>query len=508
MASDAERFSQLKAPNKLADLGVPEGLALDLFTRRVFFARLTTIGHVCAGLGISHAVGDELAESLKKRNLLQYHGVEGRDYTISLTDLGQRNVDQQLASGRHAAGMPINLAEYHALVISQRASPVMNRESIRAAYADLVVEDSVLDQIGPAFVSDGAIFFYGPPGTGKTSLAERTSRFFEDLVLIPHYIEVDGQLIGIFDPSIHQPAADQPPDLDPRLVLCERPLVMVGGELQPDMLDLGYDSVTGLNIAPIQLLANNGILVVDDFGRQKASPDELLNRWILPLSRGIDFLRPYSGNKFTVPFELKLLLSTNLEPSALGDDAFLRRLRNKVYVGPCTEIAFNWILIRAAARAKLEVTSEWAEHLARRTIDELGELRPYVAVDFCEMALSICTYDGSARALTPDLIDRVSAVYFVRGWNDGGRGAEWDEGYDEDYEPKFGHESSDDPHADSTGWQAPVPDDRAADLSTEPATPPMPTHPSPEHRTPETYDGHDRRGGDSQADRLDSNTTA
>ena len=420
MALDTDRLAKLKAPNKLADLGVPEGLAVDLFMRRVFFARVTSVGRVSGELGIAHAIGDELADSLKKRDLIQYHGIEGRDYTISLTELGQRTVDQQLGSGRHAARMPITLADYHALVVAQRATPLLNRETIRQAYADLVVEDSILDQIGPAFVSDGAIFFYGPPGTGKTSLAERTSRFYDDLVLIPHYIEVDGQLVGIFDPSIHEPADDQPLDLDPRLVLCRRPLVMVGGELQPDMLDLRYDTVAGLNVAPIQLLANNGILVVDDFGRQSAKPDELLNRWILPLSRGIDFLRPFSGNKFTVPFEVKLLLSTNLEPHDLGDDAFLRRLRNKVYVGPCTENAFNWILIRAAARWKLEVTSDWAQHLARRTEQELGELRPYVAVDFCEMALGICAYDGSPKALTPDMIDRVANLYFVRTWSAGG----------------------------------------------------------------------------------------
>lgn len=162
------------------------------------------------------------------------------------------------------------------------------------------------------------------------------------------------------------------------------------------------------------MLANNGILVVDDFGRQTTSPEQILNRWIIPLSRGVDFLKPNSGTKFTVPFELKLVVSTNLEPHALGDDAFLRRLKHKVYVGPVTDTAFNWILVRAAQRHGLEVTAESAAYLNKVTRAHLGELRPYVAIDFCELAISMCRYDGLPYVLDRALIDRVAGICFVK----------------------------------------------------------------------------------------------
>jgi hypothetical protein len=415
MALGPDALSLVQAPGKVSDLGIPGGLAEDLFLRRVLTERLTTVSRAADALSVSHAVGDELAEALRQKNLVEYNGVEGRDYRISLTELGQRMTIERMKSGQHVSRMPVPLADYKTLVQLQRADVNVNRAAVKQAYNDLVLEDSLLDQIGPAFLSDGAIFFYGPPGTGKTSLAERMSRFFDDKVLIPQFIEVDGQIISVYDPALHQAEPEQPPGLDPRYVLCHRPLVMVGGELTLSMMDLQFDASAGLSAPPIQLLANNGILVVDDFGRQTATPDEILNRWIVPLSRGIDFLKPNSGTKFTVPFELKLVISTNLDPHSLGDDAFLRRLRNKVYVGAASEAAFNWVLVRAADRHGLGVTEESASHLSRLTRDHLGELRPYVAVDFCELATGICQYDDLPTDLTKKLIDRVASVYFVQG---------------------------------------------------------------------------------------------
>lgn len=414
MALGPDAIAVLKPPTRAADLGLPLGLVEDLFMRRVLTERVTTISRAATALAISHPVGDEVAESLRQKNLVEYHGVEGRDYRISLTELGQRTTSERMQSGRHVACMPVPLADYQTLVQLQRAEITLTRPQAKAAFSDLVIEDGLLDQIGPAFLSDGAIFIYGPPGTGKTSLAERMSRFYTDQVLIPRFVEVDGQIVSVFDPSLHRDSQEQPATLDPRYVLCDRPLIMVGGELTLDMMDLQYDATSGLNTAPIQLLANNGILVVDDFGRQTASPDEILNRWIIPLSRGIDYLRPNTGTKFTVPFELKLIISTNIDPHSLGDDAFLRRLRNKVHVGPCSEAAFNWILVRAAKSNGLEVTAESAAQLTAVTRGYLGELRPYVAVDFCELAVGICRYDGMPPNLDHRLIERVAAVYFVK----------------------------------------------------------------------------------------------
>ena len=285
---------------------------------------------------------------------------------------------------------------------------------MRRAFADLVVDDVLLDQIGPAFASGGAIFLYGPAGTGKTSLAERMNRVVEDPILVPRHVEVDGQLISVFDPAQHRALAQQPEGLDRRWVLCERPLILVGGELDLAMLDLRHDPPSGVSQAPVQMLANNGILVVDDFGRQAIRPEEILNRWILPLSHGVDHLKANSGAKFSVPFQLKLVVSTNLDPRSLGDDAFLRRLRNKVFVGSITDQAFSQVLTGAAERYNVAMSPDAVDHLIRVAKRELGELRPYVAVDFCELARAVCGYRGDVPILDAESIERVAELYFVQ----------------------------------------------------------------------------------------------
>ena len=413
MTLSPSTLQRVRPPGKIEELGVPTGLVEDLFLRRVLTERLTSIGEVADLLHVTHPLADELASILREKRLIEYLGASGRDYRIQLTELGHRTTTQRMASGQHVGGIPIALNDYHAVVAAQRSEILLDRDMIRAAFEDLVLDDALLDQIGPAFVGNGAMFLYGPAGTGKTSVAERLNRIFEDPVLIPRHIETDGQIISVYDPAVHRALDEQPEQVDRRWVLCERPLIIVGGELDMSMLDLHHDRISGVNIAPIQLLANNGILVVDDFGRQAVRPDAILNRWIVPLSRGVDFLKVSSGSKFTVPFELKLVISTNLEPTSLGDDAFLRRLRNKVYVGPIVEEQFISILKGAAAAHEVQLTSGAAEYLCEIARHRVGELRPYLAIDFCELADAACRYERTANVLNPDMIDRIAELYFV-----------------------------------------------------------------------------------------------
>ncbi|MFT7600630.1 MAG: hypothetical protein ACI8TP_003574 [Acidimicrobiales bacterium] len=403
----------VRTPNRPDELGLPMGIIEDLFMRRVLVERQTTIHAVSEGLGITMPVAKDIADSLRDKKILEYYGMEGRDYRIGLTEHGQKLTSERMVGATYASYLPVALTDYVRVINAQKVEMVLNRETIRSAFGDLVVADELLDQLGPAFLSDGAIFLYGPPGTGKTSLAERMIRLYDDKVLVPHAVHVDGAIITVFDPSTHIAVEPQPPGIDPRWVLCDRPIVIVGGELSHRMLDLEHDAVSGTYTAPIQMQANNGILVVDDLGRQVLRPDELLNRWIVPLSRGIDFLRLVSGSKFTVPFELKLVASTNLDPNSLGDDAFLRRLRNKVFVGPITEVAFNWILVRCAQSRGIEVTAEAAQHLRLVCEHYIGELRPYVAIDFCDLMIGICIYENVPKKLDAAMINRVASIYFV-----------------------------------------------------------------------------------------------
>jgi hypothetical protein len=178
------------------------------------------------------------------------------------------------------------------------------------------------------------------------------------------------------------------------------------------MLDLSYERVSGVYTAPIQLLANNGILVIDDFGRQAITPDEILNRWIVPLSRNVDYLKLNNGAKFTVPFAVKLVVSSNFEPKRLGDDAFLRRLRNKVFVGSCSSEAFDGILVNSAESMGIELSEDTAEYLREVAVANIGELRPYVAVDFCDLQRGIARYRDAAPRLDRAAVDEVAEIYF------------------------------------------------------------------------------------------------
>ncbi len=403
----------VRIPNKPEELGLPIGIVEDLFQRRVLVERQTTIHGVADALGITMPVAKDIADTLRDKKILEYYGLEGRDYRIGLTEHGHRQTAERMIGATYSSFLPVSLKDYVRVINAQRVDMNLNRETIRSAFGDLVVADELLDQLGPAFLSEGAIFLYGPPGTGKTSLAERMIRLYDDKVLVPRAVEVDGSIISVFDPSTHVQVEPQPMGIDRRWVLCDRPIVIVGGELNHRMLDLEHDEVSGTYTAPIQMQANNGILVVDDLGRQVLRPDELLNRWIVPLSRGIDFLRLVSGAKFTVPFELKLVASTNLDPNELGDDAFLRRLRNKVYVGPITDVAFNWILVRCAQAQGIEVTAEGAQHLRKVCEHFIGELRPYVAIDFCDLMIGIAMYENIPKQLDIGMINRVAGVYFV-----------------------------------------------------------------------------------------------
>ena len=247
---------------------------------------------------------------------------------------------------------------------AQKPTLHLDRDLLSKSFSDLVISPTLLDSLGPAIHGSGAMFLYGPPGTGKSSIAERVVRAYEDVVVVPHCIEVDGQIISVFDPIVHEPV-EQPAGLDRRWVACKRPAVVAGGELHAGMLDLQLDRDTGVYLAPLQLKANNGVLVIDDFGRQAMTPAALLNRWIVPLDRQVDYLTLH-GRKFEVPFELKVVLSTNLDPKALGDEAFFRRIHNKIYVGVCNDEQFDWILTRVRRSTRCRSTRPQHRTCGRR----------------------------------------------------------------------------------------------------------------------------------------------
>jgi len=404
----------IDTPQRPEALGLSRSLMEDLVLRRAVLEGRTPMTVLAEKLHVSINVVEALLNDLRHRNLIEYDGMEGRAYRISVTEAGRDQAFQRSRECRYAGPMPVPLDLYNAVVRAQTPQLHLDRELLSTSFSDLVIAPDLLDQLGPAIHGTGAIFLYGPPGTGKSSVAERVVRCYGDTVLIPYCIAVDGQIVSVYDPTLHDRVDPQPPGVDRRWVACQRPAVVAGGELHGGMLDLQLDRDTGVYLAPLQLKANNGVLVIDDFGRQAMTPSALLNRWIVPLDRGVDYLTLH-GRKVEVPFEVKTVLSTNLQPSDLGDEAFFRRIHNKVYIGACTDEQFDWILVRVAQKQQLEITAESAHRLrsvARARGD--GELRAYLPGVVCDLARAIIAYENLGPEVTPALVDRVLDLYFTR----------------------------------------------------------------------------------------------
>jgi hypothetical protein len=409
-----ETLALVRAPRNLEDLGLPESMVVDLVLRRTMADGRTSIARLSGSLCLSHSLTESVVIILREKKLVEFEGMVGRDYVIVLTDAGKALASERAQACAYAGVAPVPLELYERVVKAQEPKLEVNRASLQRSFADLVVDPGLIDELGPAMMSRGAIFLYGPPGTGKSSIAERMIRAYGDQVVVPRAVEVDGQIIMVFDPTVHTPVSEQPADVDRRWVLCERPCVIGGGELVQQMLDLSFDSKSGIYLAPLQMKANNGVFVVDDFGRQSMSPAQLLNRWIVPLDRRIDYLSLITGVKFEVPFNVKVIFSTNLPPAALGDEAFFRRLQSKVYIGSIGDSGFDEILRRVANARNIAYTDDDAAYLRylTRTRGD-GDLRPYVPAMVCEILGMICRYEDRPLAMSRGTLDRVAEIYFT-----------------------------------------------------------------------------------------------
>jgi predicted ATPase with chaperone activity len=273
----------------------------------------------------------------------------------------------------------------------------------------------MLDQLGQAIISNSQIFLYGSTGNGKTSIAERLVRIFDDSVYMPHAIEVQGQIINFFDSVVHQPL-EQEEGVDARWIRCERPCIAVGGEMVQEMLELRYEETLGYYTSPLQMKANNGLFIIDDFGRQMINPRDLLNRWIVPLDRGIDFLSLRTGVKFPIPFETMVVFSTNLDPRQLADEAFLRRIQNKVKVETISPEIFDRILQRICEAAEIEWTEEASLYIRDRCSADARKpvLRACYPRDVVAILQNIAKYEGRPPTLNNEDVDRAISLYFAR----------------------------------------------------------------------------------------------
>jgi hypothetical protein len=399
----------------MEDLGVSEALVLDLMLRRLLLEGYSSLTTLSEKLRLSIPLVDLVFRHMRQQQLVEIKGMIGNDYSFSLSAAGKQLASERFQITQYAGACPVSLKDYQAATSLQAARIQINRATLREAFSDLIITDGLLDQLGPALISQKSVFVYGPTGNGKTSLAERMLRVYHDAVLIPFAVEVDGQIIGLYDPVVHHKIDWDDSTIDQRWILCRRPCIVVGGELIPSMVELRLDESSGIYAAPLQMKANNGIFIIDDFGRQLMSPRDLLNRWIVPLDRRVDYLSLRYGVKFQIPFEVMVVFSTNLDPADLADEAFLRRIQNKIYVEAVSPEVFDRIFHRVVESRDMKV--EPGADVYFRTLclrEGRTELRACYPNDICEIIDSISNYEGRLPEVTKLNLQRACALYFAK----------------------------------------------------------------------------------------------
>jgi predicted ATPase with chaperone activity len=413
------------APVTLQDTGLSGDLVMQLTLKTLHFAGELSGVEIGKRLGLAVTVLDSTLDGLKRQRHVEIVGGTGPgSYRYRITDAGRSRATLLLEQSHYVGTAPVPLEQYRRYMDEfRRAVPLeATRERVKGAFSHIVVRDSLIDQIGPALNGGHSMFIYGPPGNGKTTVAQAIRRLLKSDIAIPSALEVEGQIIRVYDPVNHEalPMDDEGsgliagPRLDRRWMRCKRPLVMVGGELTLDALELRHNPTSGFYKAPVQLVANGGILVIDDFGRQHCSPKDLLNRWIVPLESRIDFLTLQTGQTFEVPFMVLLVFATNLKPGQLVDEAFLRRIQYKIYADSPTVDDFATIFENYCKSKDVPFDRALVDEMLETYYKPNGiELRACHPRDLVNQALGLASYLGRERRLTTELLQAACKTYFV-----------------------------------------------------------------------------------------------
>ena len=406
------------APESVAEVGVRRGVLEDLAMKILYTSGPLSLRELATLTKLPLSVVNELLRRLRAEQLCEVTGMTGNIPQIAITSQGRSRAMELLALNQYTGPAPVSLENYKQQVHEQSVRHVdVHAPDVERAFAHLVVDDAVLDKLGAALNSGTSIFLHGPSGTGKTAIATALAQVLAvDQAWIPYALEVDGQIICVYDPLVHEKINDPVAQSgDARWVLCHRPTVLVGGELTVEMLDLQFNPATKYYAAPVQMKANNGVLIIDDFGRQRLRPEELLNRWVVPLDRRIDFLSLAGGKKVEIPFEPCVVFATNLNPETLADDAFLRRIQTKIKVGAVSEQQFHAIFRAVCGTCNLQCETEVIDELIKIIRKELKE--PLRACHPRDLVNQICwkaRYKQSEPCLDRDTLLAAVDAYFVR----------------------------------------------------------------------------------------------
>ncbi len=402
-------------PETVLDTGIRMNLLEDLALKILYLTGELSLAELGKRMRLHHGVIEEIFEHMRREQLCEVTGMVGGIHRIIATSKGKTKAHELLTRNMYSGPAPVSLSTYVEVVRAQSVRDVdVHRADVRKAFQHLVISDETLDQLGAALVSGRSIILYGPTGTGKTMIAETLPRIYRDAVWIPYAVEVEGQIITVFDAHTHERTEEGlPEDYDTRWVLCQRPRVVVGGELTMDLLDLQLNPATRFYTAPLQMKANNGILIVDDFGRQRVQPTELLNRWIVPLDRRIDYLALAGGNKFEIPFDVMVTFSTNLNPASLADEAFMRRIQTKVKVGYMSGEQFHEIARRVCEHFGLVYEPPVVDEFIRALFEIDQPLRACYPRDIIEHICWRARYEGKKAQVTAEAVREACASYFL-----------------------------------------------------------------------------------------------
>lgn len=423
-------------PQSVEETGLDFSVLLDLCVKSIYFAGRPTARQISAQLTISFQVLEEVLLFLKREQLAEVVGSSGvgeQLYQYALTARGMEKAEEALSRNQYVGPAPVPFQQYvdvlHQQTITEmRVSPA----DVQAALAHMVLDPGVARALGPAVNSGRSMLLYGASGNGKSTITAAMRQMLAGSVLVPHAVDINGYVVKVFDPRTHQevpppfhgerraidggPPGNESPERrrDRRWVIANRPLIAAGGELTLRDLELRYSPTSKFYIAPLQMKANSGVLVIDDFGRQIIQPRELLNRWIVPMEEGVDHLALQSGEVIEVPFDVLLVFSTNIPPFELGDEAFFRRIRHKIEVPNPTREEFVEIFRAVCEQRELAFPREAVDYLIERYY--VRTKRPFKGChprDIVDLVIDICTYEGSEIEFTEERIDAACASYFV-----------------------------------------------------------------------------------------------